>query len=113
MYPFTVQNALLFFFYFLPRQINLLHYLLQRPSSAQRETVNDKITHFLVYYVTDTLSYGDPECPVLKLLLEFLANSLEVWLKPGEGGGRRVQDGEHMYTRGGFMLIYSKTNSIL
>ena len=24
----------------------------------------------------------------------------------GEGGGRRVQDGEHMYTCGGFMLIY-------
>lgn len=61
------------FFYFLPRQIYLLHYLPQRPSSAQSETVNDKITHFLVYYVTDTLSYGDPECPVLKLLLEFLS----------------------------------------
>ena len=24
----------------------------------------------------------------------------------GEGGGRRVQDGEHMYTCGGFILIY-------
>jgi len=23
----------------------------------------------------------------------------------GEGGGRRVQDGEHMYTCGGFILI--------
>jgi len=31
----------------------------------------------------------------------------------GEGGGRRVQDGEHMYTCGGFMLIYDKTNTIL
>ena len=31
----------------------------------------------------------------------------------GEGGGRRVQDGEHMYTRGRFMLIYGKTNTIL
>ena len=28
----------------------------------------------------------------------------------GEGGGRRVQDGEHVYTCGGFILIYSKTN---
>ena len=27
--------------------------------------------------------------------------------------GRRVQDGEHMYTCGGFMLIYGKTNTIL
>ena len=27
--------------------------------------------------------------------------------------GGWVQDGEHMYTRGGFMLIYGKTNTIL
>ena len=31
----------------------------------------------------------------------------------GEEGGRRVQDGEHVYTCGGFMLIYGKTNTIL
>ena len=31
----------------------------------------------------------------------------------GEGGGRRVQDGEHMYTRSGFILMYGKTNRIL
>ena len=31
----------------------------------------------------------------------------------GEGGGRRVQDGEHVYTCGGFMLIYGKTKTIL
>ena len=30
----------------------------------------------------------------------------------GERGGRRVQDGEHMYTCGGFILIYGKTNTI-
>ena len=30
-----------------------------------------------------------------------------------EGGGRGVQDGEHMYTHGGFMLMYGKTNTIL
>jgi len=29
------------------------------------------------------------------------------------GGGGRVQDGEHMYTCGGFILIYGKTNTIL
>jgi len=28
-----------------------------------------------------------------------------------EGGG--VRDGEHMYTCGGFMLMYGKTNTIL
>ena len=31
----------------------------------------------------------------------------------GEGGGRGVQDGEHVYTRGGFMFMYGKTNTIL
>ena len=31
----------------------------------------------------------------------------------GEGGGRGVQDGEHMYTRGIFMSIYGKTSTIL
>ena len=35
----------------------------------------------------------------------------EGWYR--EGGERRVQDGEHMYTCGGFMLIYGKTNTIL
>ena len=29
-----------------------------------------------------------------------------------EWGGRRVQDGEHMYTCGGFILIFGKTNTI-
>ena len=31
----------------------------------------------------------------------------------GEGGGRRVQDGEHRYTCGRFILIFGKTNTIL
>jgi len=31
----------------------------------------------------------------------------------GEGGGRGVQDGEHVYTHGGLMLMYGKTNTIL
>ena len=29
----------------------------------------------------------------------------------GEEGGRGVQDGKHMYTRGGFMSVYGKTNT--
>ena len=28
----------------------------------------------------------------------------------GEGSGRGVQDGEHMYTHGGFMSMYGKNN---
>jgi len=31
----------------------------------------------------------------------------------GEGGGRRVQDGERGYTCGGFISIFGKTNTIL
>ena len=31
----------------------------------------------------------------------------------GERGGRRVQDGEHLYTCGGFISIFDKTNTIL
>ena len=34
------------------------------------------------------------------------------WDDP-EGWYRGVQDREHVYTRGGFMLMYSKTNTIL
>ena len=38
-------------------------------------------------------------------------NDPEEWY--GEGGGRRVQDGVHVYTHGGFMLMYGKINKIL
>ena len=31
----------------------------------------------------------------------------------GKGGGWGVQDGEHVYTHGRFMLMYGKTNTIL
>ena len=33
--------------------------------------------------------------------------------RDGEGGGRGIQDGEHMYTHGRFMSMYGKTNTIL
>ena len=36
--------------------------------------------------------------------------SPEGWYEEGEG--RRVQDGEHMYTCGGLILIFGKTNTI-
>ena len=29
----------------------------------------------------------------------------------GKGGGKGVQDGEHVYTRGGCMLMSAKTNT--
>ena len=31
----------------------------------------------------------------------------------GEGIGSGVQDGEHMYTHGGFKSVYGKTNTML
>ena len=31
----------------------------------------------------------------------------------GEGGGRGVKDLEQVYTSGGFMLMYGKTNTML
>ena len=34
------------------------------------------------------------------------------WNDP-EGGGRGVQDGEHVYSHGGFMSMYGKTTTIL
>ena len=47
----------------------------------------------------------------------FFSNDYMHWDDPegwyGEGGGRRVQDGEHMYTCGGFILIFGKTNTIM
>ena len=53
---------------------------------------------------------------------ETLATSYEVmthWKRDGpegwygEGGGRRVQGGEHMHTCGGFILMFGKTNTIM
>ena len=42
---------------------------------------------------------------------------LVLWDDPegwnGEGEGRRVQDGEHMYTCGRFILIFGKTNTVM
>ena len=43
--------------------------------------------------------------------LGLLWDDLEGWYE--EEGGSWVQDGEHVYTRGGFMLMYGKTNTIL
>ena len=40
-----------------------------------------------------------------------LGDDPEGWC--GEGGRRRVQDGEHVYICGGFILIFGKTNTIM
>ena len=40
-----------------------------------------------------------------------LCDNPEGW--NGEGGEKGVQDGEYVYTHGGCMMIYGKTNTIL
>ena len=47
----------------------------------------------------------------LKLNIQVHWDDPEGW--NGEGGGRRVQDGEHMYTCGGFILIFGKSNTVM
>ena len=42
-----------------------------------------------------------------------LSMYLSIYQKCQEGGGKGVQDGEHMYTHGGFKSMYGKTNTIL
>ena len=53
----------------------------------------------------------------LGLMHETGCSGLVHWDDPegwnGEGGGREVQDGEHMYTHGGFKSMYGKTNTML
>ena len=54
---------------------------------------------------------------ILELILHTGSLGLVHWDDPegwyGEGVGRGVQDGEHVYTRGGCMLMYGKTKTIL
>ena len=51
------------------------------------------------------------------LMLDTGSLGLVHWDDPegwyGEGSGSGVQDVEHVYTRGGCMLMYGKTNTIL
>ena len=49
--------------------------------------------------------------PLIRISVFVPLDDPEGWY--GEGGGRGVQEWEHVYTRGGFMLMYGKTNTIL
>ena len=46
-----------------------------------------------------------------EIITKSIIQEIEGWY--GEEGERRVQDGEHMYTCGGFISIFGKTNTIL
>ena len=53
-----------------------------------------------------------PSQPALRNDLETAKNDTRA-CHHGEGGVRGVQNGEHVYTHGGYMLMYGKTNTIL
>ena len=59
----------------------------------------------------EIIPLGHPSAPAPSI--QYRASNLDWQLVYGEGGGRRVQDGEHVYTCGRCMLIYGKTNTIL
>ena len=64
-------------------------------------------------YIHFSISILDP---LISTICFFFFNLIH-WDDPegwdGEGGGRGVQDWEHVYTRGGFMLMYGKNNTII
>ena len=63
----------------------------------------------ILSYVKRIASPGSMQDTVSLVLVHW--GDPEGWY--GEGGRRGVQDGEHVYTRGGRMLMYGKTNTIL
>ena len=72
-------------------------------------TCGNGIETCILSHVTQIISQGlmhDPGCSGLMLW-----DNPEGW--DGEGGGKVVQDGEHMYTHGRFLSMYGKTNIIL
>ena len=73
-------------------------------------------------YADDTTLMAESKEELKSLLMKVKVHDtgclgLVLWEDPegwnGEGGGRGVQDREHVYTCSGFMLMYGKTNTIL
>ena len=74
----------------------------------------NKVTLALAPVVTRMFKGGKNGKNRPSLLLETQHNTEKefIYLRQ-KGGRRRVQDGEHMYTHGGFKSMYGKTNTIL
>ena len=72
-----------------------------------------KLVYLFSHGLHSTLCYGLDSVTGTELGTTYASprDDPEGWY--GEGGGREVQDGEHVYTCGGFMLMYGKTNTIL
>ena len=69
----------------------------------------DDIEAYLISYMKRIASPGSMHDTGCLGLVQW--DDPEGWY--GEGRGRGVQDGEHVYTGGGFILMYGKTNIIL
>ena len=69
-----------------------------------------RLLFLMLYYLSELQIMTFLEVFELGIFL-FVCIISEGWY--GEGGGRRVRDGEHMYTCGRFILIFGKTNKIM
>ena len=67
------------------------------------------IETFIISYMKQIASPGSMHDTVCLGLVHW--DDLEGWYR--DGGGRGVQDGKHVYTRGRFMLMCGRTNTIL
>ena len=84
-----------------------------------KKNISLKVAFWVIWgFAIVPLVSGIITCMLLIVGLKITYPSLGLvhWDDPegwyGKGGGRRVQDGEHMYNRGRFILVFGKTNTI-
>ena len=92
----------------------------QEAENTLQEFVESRSTIFYTTGITNLFLVGKNVLIVTLLInkdvFEPSYNDLKFTVEEGwngEGGGRRVQDGEHMYTCGGFILIFGKSNTVM
>ena len=89
---------------------DVMNSLLDSVGEGEREAVWENGTETCIFsYVKWTTSPGSMHDTGSSGLVHW--NDPEGW--DGEGGGKGVQDGEHMFTHGKFMSMYDKTTTIL
>ena len=84
-------------------------------AQAETKTARRNINNLRCADDNTLIAEGEEE--LKRLLMKVKEETEKVGLKlniqNGEGGGRRVQGGEHMYTCGRFILIFGKTNTLM
>ena len=103
MIAYIVRLKSAIFFYFLNSLLNSVG------EGEGRMIWENGIETCIISYVKQIASPGSMHDTGCSGLVDW--DDPEGWY--GEGGGRGVQDWEHVYTRGRFMLMYGKTNTIL